>query len=260
MAFALAILVLPNLSLSLELQRDQIPGAQEMGTLVENLVRTEFPQCHLNLVAIHGSYQEYMLDNTIRDQLLQQGNNPVSIIERTNKNERLDSYHMLHKLSNSIELTIFVITSAKRLRDALLPGSLKAHHHFNAIVNVDPALAINGHSLLRETQLNDLKFKIELIQVNRNIVIQSLCFYCDHGRPKLVTLGCLTCNGAPSDVRVYSKSSLFQDYTRNFHGRPVAVCAGSRVPTFHRFLTHPNGTIVPVSGIQVPVLFILMQI
>ena len=230
-----------------------------MTKFVEKLARIEFPESHVNLVTIHRSCQENLVDNTIRDQLLQQGNNPVSIIEQTKQNESLNFYHMLHKLSNYAELTVFLIASANGLKHTLLPSGLKVHHNFNAILNLDPTAMINGYSLLLETQLNDLKYKIELIQVKRNILIQSICFYCNHGRPTLVTLGCLTCNGTPSAVRVYSKSSLFQDYTRNFHGRQVAVCAGSRVPTFHRFVTHPNGTIVPVSGIQVPVLFILME-
>ena len=253
---ATSIPVSSHPSLPLQSHPSRIPQSEEMLDVVMHLVRTEFQHSHLTLVDIHTT-GETNLDNTIRDQLLHQGNNPVSSLKMTELG--LPSSHQIHhQLSTAIELTLYFVTSGQNLRQTL-PENLRSHLNFNVVFNWDPAMTTTaGQSLLWNNPFSGLKHKVELIPVNRNMILQTVCFYCNRGQASLVRLDYMTCPRKHSEgAEKYSRDFLFQDYTRNFHGRHLRVRAGLGIPTLHRFHTYPNGTVVPLAGLQVPVLFLL---
>ena len=217
-------------------------------SFVLNLVQADFHNFHLNLVQIQCGH----IENEITHQLYLRGENPISLTQTT-KPGIPKSNEFLHRHSTSHELTIFFVTSVTNLQYLNLQKGMESHLVFNIIFNWDPILMERGQSILWHKKFDALKFKVEILPTKRDVILRSVCFYCDHGQPLMVKLGCLK----ESAAETHPSISPFQDYTSNFHGRRLRVRAGLGIPTLHRFITHSNGTVVPLAGLQVPVLFLL---
>ena len=251
----LGLAIVPCNSLWPELRSSlvQLPHSRETLRFLLSLIHGNFRSFHVNLVNIDGEY----MDHIFSGQVLQEAN-PVSIME-PHKISPLQTYGFFHQQSSCSELNIILARSPDPITS--LPQGLTSPSGYNIIihVNISPGSVGQPSSVLTQTQYASLKYKIELVSTQNEVVIQSVCFYCgENGQSRVLRLGCLTCGRTLAPV-IYSKRSLFQDYTKDFNGRPLRVYAGTTLPTLNRFTQAADGTWVPVAGFQVPLLLALQK-